>query len=99
MAAFGAALPDVDADDEGEADDDRFPVYPENWQTVQVFLGCADCWDVIAGLGGVYYQGLKKTEIESTLRLMQIPDSDKLEIFHNLRVMAAAAKEVLNERE
>lgn len=99
LAAFGAVAPEADSDDEEGETDDLFPVYPENWPTVQVFKRCADSWDIVAGMDNIFYQALKTDRIESVLRLMKIPDSDKLEIFDNLRVMQAAAKEVLNERE
>ncbi len=101
LAAFGAVAPESDLDEDADevSADDRFPVYPENWQTVEVFRRCADSWDIVSGQGGAHYQALKTERIESVLRLMQIPDSNKLEIFDNLRVMQAAAKEVLNERE
>lgn len=99
MRELGVTEDQIDSlSDEDEADG-RFPVYPENWLTVEVFLRCASRWDIISGFSGMFHQSLRTDGIESVLRLMQIPDSDKLEIFDNLRVMEAAAKEVLNERE
>lgn len=91
-----AALTDSD---EENPDDGFFEVWPENWLTVQVWMRCADSWDIVSGLGGVYYQGLKSARIETVLRLMQIPESDKMEIFDDLITMSAAAREVLNGRE
>ncbi len=100
MRALGVSEDQIDhLSDEDEETDDLFLVYPENWQTVQVFQRVADNWDIVSGMGGIFYQALKSERIESVLRLMQIPDSKKLEIYDNLRTMQEAAKGILNERE
>ena len=102
MRELGVSAEQIEAltdSDEEDPDDGFFEVFLENWKTVQVWMRCADSWDIVSGFSGIYYQSLKTDRIESVLRLMQIPDSDKLEIFDNLRVMQDAAKEVLNGRE
>lgn len=93
LAAFGAVAPEADSDDEDQ-EDDRFPVYPENWQTAQVFRELNLCWRVDSLTG--HYLGLDRPSIESTLRLMQIESKRHLEIFEGLRVMEHAALEILN---
>lgn len=69
-------------------------IWPENWQTFEVFWRVKHQWHVVAGFGGVFYQGLRYSAIESALRLLKIEDT--AEIFNGLQVMELAAKQVLN---
>lgn len=99
MRELGASEVQIAALDDEDPADDLYGVWPENWQTVQVFQRVSNCWDIVVGLEGAYYQRLIRTEIESTLRMMLIPGSEHLEILDNLRVMEEAARKVLNERQ
>lgn len=98
MQALGASVESIDAlrDEEDEAGHELFMVYPCNWQTVQAFLRLTRSWNVAAGMGGLIYLGLRPEACESVLRLMKIPDSEKLAVFDNLRIMEGAALEVIN---
>lgn len=78
----------------GPAGTEDFEVWPDNWATVEVFLCCATQWRVVAGMGGLLYQGLDYPAVESVLRLLKIEDVG--DIFNGLRVMEKAAGEVLN---
>jgi hypothetical protein len=82
--------------EEDEDDQERFLVYPCNWPTVQAFLRLTRAWNVAAGMAGLIYLGLRPEACESVLRLMRIPDSERLEVFDGLRVMESAALEVMN---
>lgn len=99
MQALGVTAGDVGTlreQEEDESDQDLFLVYPCNWQTVQAFLRLTRSWSVAAGMTGLIYLGLRPEACESVLRLMQIPESDKLAVFDGLRVMESAALEVMN---
>lgn len=98
MHALGVSAEAVDAlrDQEEEEDDqDLFLVYPCNLIAVQAFQRLGNAWSVVPTMSGMYYQGIPITECESVLRLMQIPDADKLETLDGIRVMVMAAIEVM----
>lgn len=80
--------------DGGEESGEVFAVWPENTETLNVFLALNRCWR-IGELNGRYL-GLDRPSIESTMRMMQIPRKRHAEIFGDLRVMEHAALEVLN---
>ncbi len=102
MQALGVsaeAVEDLRDQEEDEADQDKFLVYPCNWATVQAFRHLEDAWTVVPTMTGLFYQGIPPTECESVFRLMQIQDSDKLEILDGIRVMASAARKVMNREQ
>ncbi|KAF1043063.1 MAG: hypothetical protein GAK35_02383 [Herbaspirillum frisingense] len=68
-------------------------VYPENMPAVQVFEAMDTQWRT--GMGGVY--GLDYAALPAVLRMLGIGRNRWKEIFSDLRVMEAAALEVLQE--
>lgn len=72
---------------------------PENQRIVEVFVALGTQWRVIAGIGGVFYQGLDYTATRNAIELMGIDRSEWPEIFNGLRIMEAAAQPILNEKE
>lgn len=100
MQALGVPTETVDAlRDEEDEDPEGLPVYLCNWKTVQAFRRLSRSWEVEIFMGGSIYLGLRPEACESVLRLMQIPDSEQLEMLDALRVMEDAALEILNERQ
>lgn len=80
---------------QGDNDDD-FAVWPENWQTVMVFVRLRRCWriDRFAGV----CDGLDRPAIESTLRIMGIKKKQRPEILAKLEIMEDAALPILNRK-
>lgn len=81
-------------DAQGGEGDGAFVVWPENVETLNVFLALNRCWRI--GEFNGKHLGLDRPAIESTMRLMQIPRKRQAEIFGDLRIMEHAALEVLN---
>lgn len=81
-------------DASNDESDGAFAVWPENAETLRVFLALNRCWRI--GEFNGKYLGLDRPAIESTLRLMAVPRKRQAEIFEDLRVMEHAALEVLN---
>lgn len=71
-----------------------FRVWPECWESVQLFRALQTQWRVIVGMGGAMWQGLDYSAVWGLLRGAQIPNPD--EVFADLQVMEAAAIPVLN---
>ena len=70
-------------------------IWPENLQIFDIFWRVKHQWHVVPFFGGVFYQALRYSAIESTLRLLKIEETP--EIFDGLQIMEQAAKQVLNK--
>jgi len=70
-----------------------FDVWPENWPVIEFWSQVCNQWR-IAPLGG--YLGLDYTAIEIDLRFSQVPVIP--EVWQGMKIMEAAAREVLNEK-
>lgn len=78
---------------------DAFEVWPENIRIVNVFLSVDTQWRVIAGLGGMVYQGLEMRSVQSALEMTLVKRGDWPTFFAGIRVMELAALPVLNSKE
>lgn len=76
-----------------------YELWPEHEQTFAVFSALESQWIVHLGFGGVFFQGIDYTRLESTMRLMQVPPEDWKSTFEGLRIMERAAKTVLNDKD
>ncbi len=86
----------LNGNDDGEEDAETgagYEVFPDNWETVQVFLVLASQWrrDPMTGR----LEGLNYPSVESAMRMMKIEST--AEVFHGVRVMEFAAMRVLNK--
>ncbi len=81
----------------GLSEDDvvqHFDVWPENAETLGLFLRAGTQWRVVAGMGGGQYLGLDYAGVEAMLRLARVPD--RRAVFEDLQLMERAALQVLN---
>ena len=69
-------------------------VWPDNWASVQVFASLSTQWNV--GPGGVV--GLRYESMPVVRECFGIGADEWPEVFHNLRVMEAAAVELLRTK-
>lgn len=82
------------------SEDEVFEVWPENWPTVEAFLALGRCWMWVApGMGTPVRVGIPATEVESTLRLLDVQRPGRREMFLELRAMEQAALEVFEGNE
>ena len=75
-----------------------FELWPQHQQAWEVFLDCGRQWRVIAGMGGVFFQGLDGGAVESSLRIQGVPRRDWKRVRSQLQVLEDEAAEILNER-
>ncbi len=92
-----AALEAVGDEIEEEAPED-FEVWPENWQTVEVFRAMQTQWSVIGRMDAVLFQGLRYEALEPVFRLLDVPKKSRGDVFFELRSMEHAALKILNSR-
>lgn len=78
---------------------DELSIFPENWDTVNVFLALSNAWVLhIPAMGGPpRWRGLPRTEIESTLRLMDLWPK-RADLLPRLLIMESAALKALNAK-
>lgn len=88
-----AALSDLNVDD------DEFEVWPENWQTLSVFLALGTVWSwVTPGMGHPLRIGISAMEIKATLWLMGLKKRKRQRIFQDIRVMERVALDVFSAK-
>ncbi|ACD15595.1 DUF1799 domain-containing protein [Paraburkholderia phytofirmans] len=101
MAAFGAPADVVEVARSRPGEDD-FEVLPENWDAVEVFTSLGTQWkkSVVSSLsgGGVFYEGLDYSAVESVFRMFGFKRKRHRELFDAVRVMERAALDVLSAR-
>lgn len=68
----------------------------ENWEAVQVFRFCRQCW--LGGFGGAYALGFSALELDAACRLAGIEESRLPLIAEQVRDMGDVAANALNER-
>ena len=99
MIAFGASEEDLAAiRARAEAAEKPLEIWPDNWASVSAFVQMASQWRLIVGTGSAHWQGLRYEALEAVLRLNCIPDAEWPAVFQGVRVMEAAARDVLNAR-
>ena len=78
-----------------------FPVLPQGWHAVEVFVRMSDQWRIAVGMGAVHYQGLDLSALPVVLAAVKplVPDHLRQPLsvlLDQLRALAAGAKPVLN---
>lgn len=75
----------------------EFGVWQENWIAVMLFRNLGTQWNVVAGMGGAFYTGLKYEVVEGQMRRLRIPQKKWPDYWDDLYVMEAAALPLLNK--
>lgn len=76
----------------------EFEVEQENLTAVRVFVAMQTNWRIVAGMGGLVYQGLDYPSLESVANLLCIKRKKRPELFADIQIMEAAALPILNEK-
>lgn len=71
-------------------------IEPDGWDAARAFEALATDWRIVVSFGGAYFQGIEKTAIESTLRMMKIKANEQM--INRLMLMQEAAKPILNKK-
>lgn len=56
-------------------------------------------WRIVAGLGGVYCEGIDHASLVATMELLGVKKNKRREVFLHLRILESEAKPLRNERE
>lgn len=77
---------------------DCFEVLPDCWPALDLFLALQGQWRVVAGFGGVFYQGLDYPAVESLLRLKVSGKKKRAQRFDEIRLIEQGALKTINEQ-
>ena len=76
-------------------EDDDCEVWPENWQSVTLFLALSTQWNVSPAGSAL---GINYVSIESIMRIFSIKKKKRMTMFDDIRLMELAALSVLREK-
>ena len=97
LRAAGAPAEVIDAAEQTASQQEgNFQVWPENWETLLVFLAVETQWRESEGMAGGRLLGINYPALESAMRLMRI--KDKSEMFERVRMMEREAIKYLNSK-
>lgn len=100
LAEAESAEEKAQADDECEDDiDDGADVElgPEDWRAWRVFLACRRAWRIVAGMGGIWYEGIDPSAVLSTLQMLQIKPKHWPDVHYRLAILEGEARTHLNK--
>lgn len=80
--------------------DEDCAVWPENWESVLTFLGFHSCWrkQYLDMAGQIVWEGFYWCDVTALLNEIQPKRRRRRELIDDLRVMEAAALEILNAK-
>lgn len=96
MSFFGLVIETEEADDEIPAP--AFEVWPENVETVAVFVGMETQWNVVATPKQMLAIGLRYEALRELWPACGVKRKRRAEVMRGLRVMELAALPLLNGR-
>lgn len=56
-------------------------------------------WRIVAGLGGVYYEGIDHASLVATMELLGVKKSKRRDVFLQVQILEAEAKPLRNQRD
>jgi hypothetical protein len=74
-----------------------FYVHPSNWKAYEVFEACETQWRIVAGMSGVFYQGIDYPSVMSVIDAWRVKKRRK--VFNQVRLIEMGARSVLNEQQ
>lgn len=87
---------DAKTEPDEEEDDANFLVWPENWDCVRVFQSLGSRWKA-DGMSGYFY-GMERTDIFSTMQMLQIAPTCYSQVLDDFLVMEAEVLKVFNKK-
>jgi hypothetical protein len=72
----------------------HYYVHPKNWQAYQVFRHCFSQWRVVAGMGGIAYQGLDYPSVWTVIKAQRCKRPHR--IFRQIQLIEAGALSKIN---
>lgn len=80
--------------DQGEA---AFEVWEENWTAVMLFRNLGTQWEIVSGMAGMIYLGLKNEVVPEQMDRLRISRRDRPQYWDALDLMVRAALPLMNK--
>ncbi|WP_375058419.1 DUF1799 domain-containing protein [Zobellella sp. DQSA1] len=85
---MGISLPDQPAEPES------IGIWPEHIEAWEVFLASSGQWRIVAGMAGMFYQGLDAAALAATMAMLGV--EDRRRCLQQVRQIESGALEILN---
>jgi hypothetical protein len=83
-------------DGQAEPEPDELELPPELWQAWECFTGTWNQWRIVAGLGGVYYDGIDASSLLALMDIVGVKHKRRRAVFCQVQVLEAEARELRN---
>lgn len=98
MAAQADAEGQAEEQEVGDAGEDSdVELSPEDWRAWQVLMACRHAWRIVAGLGGIWYEGLDPSAVLATLQMLRIPPKHWPDVHYRLAILEDETRKHLNK--
>lgn len=92
MAVLGIQLPVEQTEPE------KTEIWAEHIEAFELFAACSSQWRIVAGMSGVFYQGLDAAALAATMDMLGIEQGHRRERLQQVRQIEAGALELLNQK-
>ena len=72
-------------------------VFPDNMQSLRVFIAMRTQWRYVCGMGGLVATGLDYSALPEVWERTETQESKRNAVFRDLTIMEAAALEIINK--
>lgn len=86
-------------DGASEPEPDEYELPPELWPAWECFIATWNQWRIVAGLIGIYYDGIDHTALASTMDMLGVKQAKRRDVFIHVRILESEAKRLRNERD
>lgn len=83
----------------GEDGDEDYELPPELWPAWECFVCTWNQWRVIAGLVGLYFDGIDHTSLQSAMDMLGVKKSKRRDVFLHVRILESEAKPLRNQQD
>lgn len=78
---------------------DTFEIWVENEPALQLFFECENLWSIIAGFGVVAYTNIDRSQLESVMNMLGIPQNRRADLLRDIKYLELGALKVLNVKD
>lgn len=86
-------------DGAADPEPDEFELPPELWPAWECFLATWNQWRVIVGFVAMYYDGIDRTSLASTMGMLGVRKNKRRDVFLQVQILEAEAKTLRNQRD
>ncbi|MDR0458590.1 MAG: DUF1799 domain-containing protein [Burkholderiaceae bacterium] len=91
-AADGGAEP-------ADPEPDRYELPPALWPAWECFVSTWNQWRIVAGLGGIWYEGIDHASLLATMNLLGVKKAKRRAVFGHVRVLENEARALRNQQD